>query len=47
MAKFSNCCPIPNPMPQTPNILLYAATVQDKNIATVVKLDIKVKNIKF
>ena len=46
MAKFSNYCLIPNPMPQTPNILLYAATIQDKDTATVIKLNIKVENTK-
>ena len=34
-------------MPWTPNILLYTTTVQDKDIAIVVELDIKVENIKF
>ena len=46
MARFSNCCLIPNPMPRTPNTLLYAATVQDEDVAIVIKLDIEVENAK-
>ena len=33
-------------MPQTPNILLHATTVQDKDAVTVIKLNIKVENAK-
>ena len=47
MAKFSNYCLIPNLMPQTLNILLYATTVRDKDVATVIKLNIEIKNAKF
>ena len=47
MAKFSNYCLIPNLMPQTPNISLYAATIQDKDAAIVIESNIKAKNTKF
>ena len=47
MARFSNCFLIPNLMLQTLNILLYAATVQDKDVVIVVKLNIEVENTKF
>ena len=33
-------------MPQTLNILLHAATVQDEDIVTVIKSDIKAENAK-
>ena len=33
-------------MPQTLNILLYATTVQDKDIVIVVELDIEAENTK-
>jgi len=33
-------------MPQILNILLYAATVQDEDVAIVVELDTEVENIK-
>ena len=33
-------------MPQTPNILLYTTTIQDKDTAIVIKLNIKVENTK-
>ena len=33
-------------MPQTLNISLYTATIQNKDIATVVELNIEVKNTK-
>ena len=46
MAKFSNCCLIPNLMPWTLNILLHTATIQDKDAVIVVKLDIEVENTK-
>ena len=47
MARFSNCCLIPNLIPQTPNTLLHAATVQDEDVAIVVKSDIEAENTKF
>ena len=34
-------------MPWTQNILLYAVTIQDKDAATVVELDMEVENAKF
>ena len=46
MARFSSYCLIPNLIPQTLNILLYAAIVQDKDTVIVIELDIKVKNTK-
>ena len=46
MVKFSNYRLILNPMPQTLNTSLHAATVQDEDTATVVKLDIKAENAK-
>ena len=46
MAKFSNCYLIPNLMPWTLNILLHAATIQDKDVVIVVELDIEVENAK-
>ena len=46
MAKFSNCRLIPNLIPQTPNILLYTTTVQDKDAAIVVKLNMEAENAK-
>ena len=33
-------------MPQTPNILLYITTVQDKDAVIVIKLDTEAKNTK-
>ena len=33
-------------MPQILNILLYTATVQDKDVVTVVELDMEVENTK-
>ena len=47
MARFSNYCLIPNLMPQTLNISLHAATIQDKDAATVIKLDMEAENTKF
>ena len=46
MAKFSSCYLIPNLMPQTLNILLYTATVQDKDAVIVVELDMEAENAK-
>ena len=46
MARFNNYYLIPNLIPQTLNISLYAATVQDKNAVIVVKLDIEAENAK-
>ena len=47
MARFSNYCLTPNPMPWTLNTLLYTATVQDEDIVIVIELDIEVENTKF
>ena len=46
MAKFNNCCLIPNLMPWILNISLYAATVQDKDAVIVIELDIEAENAK-
>ena len=46
MARFGSHYLIPNLMPQTLNILLYTATVQNKDAVTAVKLDIKAENAK-
>ena len=46
MARFSNCCLIPNLMPQILNMSLHAATVQDKDAVIVIELDIEVENAK-
>ena len=34
-------------MPLTPNILLYTITVQNEDAVIVIKLNIKIENIKF
>ena len=47
MARFSSYYLIPNLMPQTLNILLHTATVQDEDAVTAVELDIEVENAKF
>jgi hypothetical protein len=46
MARFSSYCLIPNLMPQTLNILLRTATVQDEDAVTAVELDMEVENAK-
>ena len=46
MARFGSYCLIPNLMPWILNILLYAATMQDKDIVIVVELDMEVENAK-
>ena len=46
MAKFSNCCLIPNLMPWILNMLLYTVIIQDKDAAIVVELDMEVENAK-
>jgi len=47
MARFSSRCLIPNLVPQTLNILLYATTIQDKDIVIAVELDTETENAKF
>jgi len=47
MARFNNRHLIPNLIPQTLNILLYAITVQNKNIIIVIKLETEAENTKF
>ena len=46
MARFNSCYLIFNLIPKTPNILLYTATIQNKDAVTAVELDIKVENAK-
>ena len=46
MARFSSYCLIPNLMPQTLNILLHTATIQDEDVVTAIELDMEVKNAK-
>ena len=46
MARFSNYCLIPNPMPRTPNTSLHAATVQDEDIVIVIESDTEAENAK-
>ena len=46
MAKFSNYCLIPNPIPQTLNMSLHAAIIQDKDAAIVVELNMEAENAK-
>ena len=46
MARFSSYHLIPNLMPQTLNISLYTATIQDKDIVIAVKSDIEAENAK-
>ena len=47
MARFGSYCLIPNLIPQTLNISLHTATIQDKDVVIVIKLDIKAENAKF
>ena len=46
MARFSSYYLIPNLIPQTPNISLRTATIQDKDAVTAVKLDMEAENAK-
>ena len=46
MARFNNCHLTPNLMPQTPNTLLCAVTIQNEDAVTAVKSDIKTENTK-
>ena len=46
MARFNSYCLIPNLMPQTLNISLHTATVQDKDIVIAVESDIETENAK-
>ena len=46
MARFSSRRLILNLMPQILNILLYTATVQDKDVVIAVELNIKMENAK-
>ena len=46
MARFGSYYLIPNLMPQTLNISLHTATVQDKDAVTAVESDIEVENAK-
>ena len=46
MARFGSCYLIPNLMPQTLNILLCTATIQDKDAVTAVELDMEAENAK-
>jgi hypothetical protein len=46
MARFSNCRLIPNFIFWTLNTLLYTTTIQNKDAAMVVKLEMEVGNAK-
>ena len=46
MARFNNYCLILNLMPQILNILLRITTIQNKDVVTAVKSDIKAENTK-
>ena len=46
IAKFGSCCLTPNLTPWTPNMSLYAATIQDKDAATAVKSNTETENTK-